>query len=127
MAALPAARHITARTQVTVSKKLNAATFGLGSMDQAVPFQLSMTDCGVKFPPPPPPNGPRDPTAQHCTELTQETLLSMPAVEASGTVEDVSVHAAPFQCCNRNPEAMPLVSVVDPEAQQSVASAHVMP
>jgi hypothetical protein len=112
---------------VTVSKKLSAATFGLGSIDQADPFQLSMIGCGRKFPPPPPPNGPREPTAQHCTELTQETLLRIPEGEPPGTEADISIHVVPFQCCNRNPDAIPLESVVAPDAQQSAASTHVTP
>ena len=127
MAELPAATHPTARTQLIVFKKLSAATFGLGSIDHDDPFQLSMRACGRKLPPPPPPVGPDSPTAQHCAALTQETLLSMPDVEESGTELETSVQPAPFHCCRRIPDAMPLVSVVAPDAQQSVALTQVMP
>ena len=100
-------------------KKLRTATFGLGSIDHDEPFQLSIRACGRKLPPPPPPVGPSSPTAQHCTALTQEMLLSMPGVEESGTEPETSVQPAPFHCCSRIPDAMPLVSVVAPDAQQS--------
>ncbi len=127
VAELPAARHATARTQLTVFKKLRAATLGLGSTDHDEPFQLSIRACGRKLLPPPPPVGPSSPTAQHCTALTQETLLSMPGMEESGTEPETSVQLAPFHCCSRIPDAMPLVSVVAPDAQQSVALTQVMP
>ena len=127
MAELPAARHATPRTQLTVFKKLRVATSGLGSTDHDEPFQLSIRACGRKLLPPPPPVGPSSPTAQHCTALTQETLLSMPGTEESGTEPETSVQLAPFHCCSRIPDAMPLVSVVAPDAQQSVASTQAMP
>jgi hypothetical protein len=127
VAALPAAKHVTARTQVMVFKKLSAATFGLGSIDHEEPFQFSMRACGRKLLPPPPPNGPRAPTTQHCVALMHETLLRMPGMEESGTDPDVSVQLEPSQCCSRSPDATPVESVVAPEAQQSVALTQVMP
>ena len=126
-AAVPAAMHPTARTQVTVVRRLSALAFGLGSMDQDEPFQFSMTACGWKPPPPPPPNPPREPTAQHCAVLRHEMPLRMPGVEGSGTDADRSVQAAPFQCSMRIPDAFPLPSVIAPEAQQSASVTHVTP
>ena len=120
-------RQATDCTQVTVTKKLSAATFGLGSIDHEEPFQFSMNVCGWKFPPPPPPNVPWEPTAQHWVELTQVTLLRIPPLVASGTELETSVQPEPFQCCNKSPDAMPLVSVVAPDAQQSEEFTQVTP
>ncbi|MGA2473647.1 MAG: hypothetical protein ABSG39_09140 [Acidimicrobiales bacterium] len=127
MAAVPAARHATACTQVRVSSKPIAVTFGLGSIDQEEPFQFSMMGVGRNPEPPPPPNDPNEPTAQHCTALRHEMLLRMPGVEESGTDAETSVQVDPFHCCMTIPDAFPLLSVVAPDAQQSVASAHARP
>ena len=127
VAALPPARHPTDCTQLTETKKLRADTFGLGSIDQAEPFQLSMNACGWKLPPPPPPNDPSAPTAQHCTELTHEMLLRMPGVEESGTDAETSVQVEPSQCSMMSPDAIPVSSVVAPDAQQSEAVTQVRP
>ena len=126
---LPTATHPTAWTQLTEFKKLTTVTFGLGAIDQLEPFQFSMKPCGRKLPPPPPPNVPEDPTAQHWTAPTQEMLLRIaptPGLGAGSEVE-TSVHEEPSQCCISIPDAIPLPSVVAPEAQQSVASTHSSP
>ena len=124
VAELPAARHPTACTQEIESRKLNAVTSGLGSIDQEEPFQLSMNPCGWNPEPPPPPNDPNEPTAQHCTELRHEMLLRIPGLAEPGTDADTSVQAEPSQRSMRIPDALPLMgSVIDPDAQQSVAVA----
>ena len=53
--------------------------------------------------------------------------LRIPGVEESGTDADTSLHAAPSQCSMRTPAALPSLSVLDPEAQQSVALTHARP
>ena len=53
--------------------------------------------------------------------------LRMPCVEEPGTDADTSTQVAPFQRSMRIPDAFPLPSVVDPDAQQSASSTHVMP
>ena len=68
-----------------------------------------------------------DPTAQHCVELTQVTLLRIPPLVASGTELEASVQPAPSQCSSKSPDAMPLVSVVAPDAQQSEEFTQVTP
>ena len=115
--------------QVSEFKKLRVVTFGLGAIDQLEPFQFSMNVCGRKLLPPLPPNGPEAPTAQHWAELTQEMLLRIAPVAPVGSGTDVerSVHEEPSQCCISIPDAVPLLSVVEPEAQQSVASTHSRP
>jgi hypothetical protein len=110
-----------------VFSKLRALTFGLGSIDQEEPFQFSMTLCGRNPEPPPPPNPPDEPTAQHCTELRHEMPARMAGVDESATDADTSVQVDPSQCCMMIPEAAPLLPVVDPDAQQSVASTHARP
>jgi hypothetical protein len=57
----------------------------------------------------------------------QEILLRMLLVVASGTAVGMIDHTDPFQCSMRTPEAMPVLSVVDPDAQQSLASTQVRP
>ena len=129
VAELPTATHPTACTQLTEFKKLMAVTFGLGAIDQLEPFQFSMNVRGRKLPPPPPPNGPEDPTAQHSAVLTQAMPLRIAPVpgSGSGTEAETSVHEEPSQCSISIPDAIPVLSVVAPEAQQSVASAHSSP
>ncbi len=126
---LPTATQPTASTQLTEFKKLTTVTFGLGAIDQLEPFQFSMKLWGRKLLPPPPPNGPDDPTAQHWTVLTQEMLLRIAPVPGlgSGTEAETSVHEEPSQCCTSIADAIPVLSVVAPEAQQSVASTHSSP
>jgi hypothetical protein len=58
-------------------------------------------------------------------------MQAMP-VRIPGDVEpdtdaDASVHAEPFQCSMRIPDASPSFPVVEPEAQQSVALAQASP
>ena len=51
----------------------------------------------------------------------------MAGVEELGTADDTSVQADPSQCSMSTPAGCPVGSVVEPEAQQSVASAHANP
>ncbi len=122
MAALPAARHPTAATQLTEFKKLSAVASGLGATDHEEPFQFSTKACGLKLLPPPPPNGPVDPAAQHCPVPVHEMPLKIAPdpVGGVGTDPDMSLQVEPSQCSMRTPDAMPKVgSVLAPEAQQS--------
>ena len=54
-------------------------------------------------------------------------LLRIAGVVELGTDDDMSVQVDPFQCSMRTPADVPLLSVVAPEAQQSLALAQPMP
>ncbi len=57
----------------------------------------------------------------------QEILLRMLPVVVSGTAVGIGDHTDPFQCSMSTPEAMPVLSVVDPDAQQSLPSTQARP
>ena len=106
---------------------LSAATLGLGSIDQAEPFQFSMKLCGGEFPLPL--IVPDDPTPQHWVALGQEMLLRIAPIDGlgEGTDAETSVQEDPSQDSIRIPDAVPVWSVVAPDAQQSVALTHSRP
>jgi hypothetical protein len=117
--ALPTAQH-PVPPHVTELRKLRAVTFGLGWIDQAVPFHISMKLFGWKLEPPPPPNGPVDPTAQHWDALRHDTEARKLTVELGGTGLVTTDQTEPSQFSIRVASALPLLSVVDPDTQQSV-------
>ncbi len=123
---LPSARQPTLGTQLTELRKLRKVTFGLGCTDHDDPFQYSIKLCGCG-PEPPLLNEPVEPTAQHSAVPRQEIPASIPGASEPGTNADVSLHTLPSQCSMRIPAAFPEVSVVAPEAQQSLSPTHRRP
>ena len=125
VAALPAAQHPDVRMQVRVSRNPSTPTDGLGSTTHDVPSHCSTNCRGWKPEPPPPPNEPEDPAAQHRVGPTQATAPRMlpPVGSASGV--GTRVQRAPSHASARVCPAVPAAVVTEPTARHDVPSVHV--
>src|SRR5579884_146801 len=119
----PTVQQPSARTQVMPVTTASAVTSGVGWADHAVPFQASTSGVGWRLPPPAP-RGPTIPDAQHWRgprQVTPVRIPGTPGVCGAATTDQL----VPSHRSARFPLGPPLLSVVEPAAQQSSGATQV--